>query len=95
MPKQSSEDKALGYLTQGRVCVRDVSSDGISATVRGSDPEPYLVTFTRLLGWACDCPARVSACAHVMAVQLVTDSHQLPEPVGPQPTRDDPFAGLV
>jgi uncharacterized Zn finger protein len=86
--------KAVRYLTEGRVRVAEVSHLGIVAAVMGSAPDPYRVTFARLVGWGCDCPARVVECAHVSAVQLVTDPAHLPDPP-PPPTIDDPFAGLV
>lgn len=71
-------DKAIAYLVAGRVLVLEVSPARVAATVRGTADDPYLVAWTHITGWSCDCPA-YSPCSHVAAVQAVTTGRALAE----------------
>ena len=73
MASEASIVKAHKYLTEGKVTLLEVSDDGCTASAQGSGDTPYEVIFNG--GWSCDCPARKTECAHVVAVKLVTDFH--------------------
>jgi uncharacterized Zn finger protein len=66
---ETTEEKAVRYLSQGRVKVRAVSAERVEADVRGS--KTYKTT-REGKRWACDCPAWQRRCSHVIAVELVT-----------------------
>lgn len=69
MTRESVQDKARRYLTEGRVRIRLCDLAAIEADVRGKS-----VYHVRRNGrrWSCDCPAWQRACSHVQAVRLVT-----------------------
>lgn len=63
-------EKASRYLVEGRLIVTRVDEERIAARCRGAGAV-YLLGFDGPDGWWCSCPAR-HACAHVLALQLVT-----------------------
>jgi uncharacterized Zn finger protein len=65
------EGKAAFYLTEGRIKAVAVSESAGVFHAQGSGKEPYVVRFNGT--WACTCPARVERCAHIVAVQTITD----------------------
>jgi uncharacterized Zn finger protein len=70
--RESLDDKARRYLTEGRIrLVRVEEGDNIDATVQGDASRPYVVTH-RPSGWRCSCVSTVLRCSHVAAVALVT-----------------------
>lgn len=84
----SIREKAHRYLTSGKVQVAEVvAGTALRATVlvSGSGSDPYRVLVT---GRAvhCSCPARVWACAHVVAALLVLE---VTEPEQPATFGDD------
>jgi uncharacterized Zn finger protein len=66
----SAQAKADRYLTEGRVVAFSVNTSRAEFTVHGSGAKPYRVIFRG--EWSCDCPARVSPCAHILACQKIT-----------------------
>jgi len=68
--RESAPDKALRYLTEGRVVIRRITPRTVMAQVRG-DGEMYTVAGDPA-GWSCTCPAR-GRCCHQLAVGLVVD----------------------
>jgi len=77
MKKVSPDEKALQYIALGRVRIVMVDMDTREAHVHVHSAtqaagEPYYVQH-RNGEWHCDCPARVSPCAHIRAVQKVID----------------------
>ena len=67
---ENVETKARRYLSEGRLIVDHVSSEGVVATCRGGDTI-YHMNWYPSTGWTCTCPAR-GVCAHLRALQLVT-----------------------
>ena len=75
-PSEKTQAKAAEYLLAGRVRVTSLIPGGQSCEAEvysaNQDGDPYRVRFNNS-GWHCDCPARVQLCAHILAVQTVTD----------------------
>lgn len=75
VPSEKTQAKAAEYLLAGRVRITGLET-GYACTAEvysaNQDGEPYRVHFNNS-GWHCDCPARVQLCAHILAVQTVTD----------------------
>ena len=69
MTRESADVKGRRYVAEGRLCVREVTGDRISATCRG-DGAVYRLRVEGPL-WSCTCPAH-GRCAHLYAVGLVT-----------------------
>jgi uncharacterized Zn finger protein len=67
---EASEQKAIEYLTTGKVQVLEVGEAHALITVQGSAQEPYNVHFGNAT-WYCGCPARKPECAHVIAAKLI------------------------
>ncbi len=67
--RESAAVKGRRYVAEGRLCVREVTGDRISATCRG-DGAVYRQRVEGPL-WSCTCPAR-ARCAHLYALGLVT-----------------------
>lgn len=75
--RESAHDKGRRYLVEGRLTVRQASRAGVVAFVRGDSGLVYRAEWSRDLGgWACNCPARSDACAHLTALRLVVVVHQ-------------------
>jgi len=68
--RESAEAKGRRYLTEGRLVVGLVDGAHIRATCRGTGATHDLACVRGR--WLCSCPAR-SRCAHLVALQLVTD----------------------
>lgn len=68
--KEGAPTKGRRYLTEGRVCVTEARRGHITARVRG-DGTFYDCGYSNG-GWWCLCPAMSTACAHLIAVRLVT-----------------------
>lgn len=69
--KQTPAGKAITYLTEGRLKVQTHDTTHARILARGSDSRPYTITFDQA-GWACDCPAQISDCAHVLAAKMIS-----------------------
>lgn len=70
---ESTEGKARMYLVEGRIKVREVTSERAEIDAYGSSDEPYKVRYNGV--WSCSCPAQKIRCAHVIAAVLITDLH--------------------
>lgn len=72
MTREAVGAKALRYVTEHRVLIRRVEGRDIDAEVKGT--VTYYVR-RRRGGWRCDCIAgrHNRRCAHLEAVQLVTE----------------------
>lgn len=68
MSRESADDKARRYLTEGRVTVVAVAAERVDAIVKG-DGALWQVTYRRG-GWHCPCPSR-GRCAHLLALGLI------------------------
>jgi hypothetical protein len=69
-PSTNIQAKAAEYLLGQRVRVARIDGrTGFAATVRGSSPRPYTVTYQAEV-WRCDCPA-TRTCAHIVACQAI------------------------
>lgn len=68
---ESTDQKAGRYLAEGRVAALLVNAEAGMGTfsVLGSGDEPYNVAYHG--EWACDCPARVLECAHIVACRRI------------------------
>lgn len=89
MPRENAAAKARRYLAEGRVMLVRVTEKrvihsasrvtDVGAKVRGESGQYHVwhqkasSTAHRLDGWNCDCEARSDKCAHILAVQLVTE----------------------
>lgn len=67
----SRAHKAEQYLTEGRIRVIEHSQQHTLIYATGSDTEPYYVKRNSAGAWTCDCPARVTDCAHVLAARMI------------------------
>lgn len=65
LSKQTVQEKAAAYLSEGKV------KAVIAFEVEGSAPSPYSVTFSPNVGWLCNCPAYIE-CAHIVACKQIT-----------------------
>lgn len=73
MTRENAAAKGRRYLVEGRLTVRQVDrTRGVLAHVRGDSGLTYRCEWAPDLGWLCNCPARTSACAHLVALRLVT-----------------------
>ncbi len=68
--RESTPEKALRLLTQGRLRVTKVDGDLVKAECRGDSGRVYELGHNNGQ-WICSCPARTS-CSHMMALWLVT-----------------------
>jgi len=68
--RENAAAKAVRYLGQGRIVIREVSPVHVSATARG-DGAIHRLGFNRGRWW-CSCPAHTPACSHLRALRLVT-----------------------
>lgn len=80
MSRLSPEQKAVAYLTEGKVKVVDHSlTEGrAEVEVYGTAEEPYVVRFamvSNIGSWHCTCPAKSDRCAHLIAVKLISPLH--------------------
>jgi len=74
--------KAVEYLSAGRVRVLHVSRDHVDALVKGSAPEPYVVSRFGDRPYECNCQAARTGraiCSHIVAVALVAGPGQSAE----------------
>lgn len=78
MPRESIDDKAKRYLTEQRVTFMRVEADQVDATVHGTKPRPYIVSFRTERGWKCSCVTPGARCSHTVAVSMLV---LVPEPV--------------
>ena len=69
--RENSQVKAARLCASGRVAIRSITDDMITATVRGDSGRVYEVVLDPA-GWHCPCDAASIRCSHVQAVQLVT-----------------------
>lgn len=72
MSRETIEQKASRYLSEGRLTVRSRSGHTVEATCTGGDL--YRLGHAPGDGWFCDCPAFANPCAHLVALQLVVTS---------------------
>jgi hypothetical protein len=70
---ESVDQKAGRYLAEGRVAVLHVDRKNGSGIyqVKGSDDDPYEVTYSRG-DWTCNCQARVLQCSHIAACKKIS-----------------------
>lgn len=68
MPETTLE-KSARLVASGRVTIRRVETNLISAAVRGDSAHVYITGWDPA-GWFCSCPAQ-RRCSHIRAVQLV------------------------
>jgi hypothetical protein len=73
--RENVHGKGRRYLTEGRLTVRSVAPFRIEASCRGGG-ESYGLGHDGHRWW-CSCPA-VGLCAHLVALQLVTDRGEQP-----------------
>src|SRR4051794_39033014 len=71
----AGEKKADTYLTEGKMNVTVASSSLTLVEAHGSSV--YSVKHQNGV-WTCDCPARVSLCAHVVAAQKIVHRKDAP-----------------
>lgn len=69
--RETVEQKARRYLTEGRLWVRAADAERIRAVCRG-DGEYYTLGFEPSQAWTCNCPATNDRCCHLTALRLVT-----------------------
>jgi len=70
--REDAQTKARRLAAEGRVTVRHVSDDAITATVRGDSARCYWVTWSPT-GWVCPCDSvGARPCSHIRSVQLTT-----------------------
>lgn len=69
MTRENVQAKGRRLLTEGRVVVKTVNAQQITASVRGSGAI-HQTGYDRGT-WYCTCPAK-GLCSHLVAVQLVT-----------------------
>jgi len=81
MPRETLDEKAVRYVSTGRIKLVRVEGDNIDATVSGDASKTYVVTH-RPSGWRCSCIATVLRCSHVAGVAMVT--------LAPEPRQDKP-----
>lgn len=67
--RESSHDKALRYLTEGRLIVTSVDRDRVASTCRG-DGTVHLQAYSAGV-WRCTCPVASDQCAHLRALRHV------------------------
>jgi hypothetical protein len=70
--RENAESKARRYLAEGRVRIIacDEAASTIVAEVRGTGA--IYAAGHGPKGWACECDARSNACAHILALKLVS-----------------------
>jgi uncharacterized Zn finger protein len=70
--RENAESKARRYLTEGRV--RIIACDEAAGTIMGEVRGTGAVYAAGhgLKGWACNCPAKSTNCAHILALKLLT-----------------------
>lgn len=69
MPRETARTKADRLLLEGRVVILEAGRYGVAARVRG---EGHIYTARYGFGtWTCDCPARSTACSHLIALRRV------------------------
>ena len=73
MPREDAATKGRRMLSEGRLTVERLSSNGlIVARCRGDSGAVYALGFDPDKGeWRCVCPAK-GRCSHLVALQLVT-----------------------
>lgn len=71
MSRETVPQKAMRYLTEGRLIVEQVAGDQVRATCRGAG-EVYQLGHDPGRGWWCSCPVRSDRCAHLDALRRVT-----------------------
>jgi hypothetical protein len=67
--RENAAMKARRYLSEGRLYIRHVGPDGITALCKG-DGEFYRLGL-RNGSWHCDCPAVSVNCSHLLGLRLV------------------------
>jgi SWIM zinc finger len=75
---ESTAEKSLRYLVEGRLIVSAITDGQIIATCRGTGAVHNL-SWTRGGGWYCSCPAR-NLCSHLLALQTVTARPKAAQP---------------
>lgn len=72
MSRENVHQKAVRYLAEGRVRVRECREDDahIEADVRGLGA--VYSTGRDSGGWFCNCDAKTIDCAHVIALKIIT-----------------------
>jgi uncharacterized Zn finger protein len=68
--RETVDAKARRYLAEGRVRIRIVGPNRVSAEVYGTDGAIYRSGLDES-GWRCNCPAR-KECCHISALKLAT-----------------------
>ncbi len=69
MPREDAFTKARRLLAEGRVSILRAGHEALVARVRGDSARLYRAGYEDGR-WYCACPAK-SACAHVLALQLI------------------------
>jgi hypothetical protein len=77
MTREFVEQKAVRYLTEGRLVVTHVLGDQVAATCMG-ETGAYDLGHTPGRGWFCSCPVRTDDCCHLRALWLVTIRRRSP-----------------
>jgi uncharacterized Zn finger protein len=70
MPRENAAAKGQRLLAEGRVIVKSITPQAVTASVRGDSGLIYTVVGD-LGGWSCPCDA-LTRCSHIQAVALVT-----------------------
>jgi uncharacterized Zn finger protein len=73
MTRMTPEQKAISYLSEGKVKVHEHSLEHgrCEVEVYGTASDPYVVRFAGVT-WHCTCPAKTERCAHIIAVKLIS-----------------------
>ncbi len=77
--RENARIRAIRFLTERRVMVLHVDTEGVLAHVRGDSGELREVRWDPRRGWSCSCPA-IGLCAHghaVASVVLVSDGSEV------------------
>lgn len=71
MTRETVEEKAHRYLTEGRLVLTRVFGDHVNAVCQG-ETGTYDLGYAPSRGWWCSCPVRTDRCSHLTALMLVT-----------------------
>lgn len=75
--------KAAKHLPEDRLVILAVDPGWVEAVVP-TEYDWHTVIWTPTAGWACTCPAKTTACAHLLAVRsVVAPRHDEPRPAPP------------
>jgi len=90
MTRETVEQKAARYLTEGRLTVTYVLGEHVAAVCMGQSGA-YDLGYSPGRGWFCSCPVRADDCCHLRALWLITIRRRAPAQPDPR-ARLDPAA---